>query len=184
VDAPPLPGEKLRIPVHPRLFRHVGNRRIRTLGAHQLSLIRSLIQLRPGPFGAHHERQAAKVTNLADLRRTQACRLGKRVGGNGDSPLGERKVRARRVQRPDANTVLTTAVDTWGRSGTPRCPNRSSGLIRRTVVDSRGLAHLISGRLTVQLPNLVVLVPAEGRPPGTAFVAAFVAALRCRIRPY
>ena len=42
---------------------------------------------------------------------------------------------------PAANAVLTTAVDAWGRSWTPRCPSRSSGLIRRTVVDSRGRGH-------------------------------------------
>jgi hypothetical protein len=42
------------------------------------------------------------------------------------------------VQRPAANAVLTTAVDTWGRFWMPRCPSRSSGLIRRTAVDSCG----------------------------------------------
>ena len=42
---------------------------------------------------------------------------------------------------PAANAVLTTAVDAWGRSWTPRCPNRPSGLIRRTAVDSRGRGH-------------------------------------------
>ena len=41
-------------------------------------------------------------------------------------------------REPAANAVLTTVVDTWGRSWTPGCPSRSSGLIRRTAVDSRG----------------------------------------------
>jgi hypothetical protein len=55
-----------------------------------------------------------------------------------DSPLRERKVRGRRIRRTAANAVLTTVVDTWGRPWTPRCPSRSSSLIRRTVVDSCG----------------------------------------------
>src|SRR5262249_7069318 len=58
-----------------------------------------------------------------------------------DSPSQERKVSGHRIQGPAANAVLTTVVDTWGRSWTPRCPIRSSGLIRRTVVDSRGPGH-------------------------------------------
>jgi hypothetical protein len=45
------------------------------------SLICSLIQLRPEAFDAQHVGQAAEVTNPRDLRRTQARRLGKRVGG-------------------------------------------------------------------------------------------------------
>ena len=45
------------------------------------------------------------------------------------------------MQRPAANAVLTTVVDAWGRSWTPRCLIRSSDLIRWTVVDSRGPRH-------------------------------------------
>jgi hypothetical protein len=43
-----------------------------------------------------------------------------------------------RIQRPAANAVLTTVVDAQGRSWTPKCPRSSSGLIRRTAVDSCG----------------------------------------------
>jgi hypothetical protein len=50
---------------------------------------------------------------------------------------GERKVRGRRTQRPAANTVLTTAVETWGRSWTPRCPEQA---IWPDQADCRGLA--------------------------------------------
>jgi hypothetical protein len=57
------------------------------------------------------------------------------------TPPQKRKVRGRRIQRPAANAVLTTALDTLGRSWTPRCPGRSSGLIRRTAMDSRGPGH-------------------------------------------
>ena len=39
-----------------------------------------------------------------------------------------------------ANAVQTTVVDTWGQSWMPRCPGRSSGLIRWPVVDSPELA--------------------------------------------
>ena len=35
----------------------------------------SLIQQRPATFGVHHPEQAAKVTDLPDLRRTQARNL-------------------------------------------------------------------------------------------------------------
>jgi hypothetical protein len=45
------------------------------------------------------------------------------------------------MQRPAANAVLTTDVDTWGRFWTQRCPSRSSGLLRGTAVDSRGPGH-------------------------------------------
>jgi len=46
-----------------------------------------------------------------------------------------------RLQRPAANAVLTAVVDAWGQSWTPRCLSRPSGLIRRTVMDSRGPGH-------------------------------------------
>ena len=55
-----------------------------------------------------------------------------------DSPLRERKVRGRRIQRPVASAALTTVVDAWGRSWTPRRPDSSCGLLRRTAVDSCG----------------------------------------------
>src|SRR5690349_21598469 len=45
------------------------------------------------------------------------------------------------MEMPAANAVLTTAVDTWGRPWTPRCPIGPSGLIRWTAVDSRGPGH-------------------------------------------
>jgi len=72
---------------------------------------------------------------------------GADVGGDSDSPLRERKVRGRQTRRPTANAVLTTVVDTWGRSWTPRCSSRSSDLIRRTVVDSRGPGHSPENRM-------------------------------------
>jgi hypothetical protein len=49
-------------------------------GLTTLSLIPSLIHLRPEPFGAHHLEQAAWVADPVDLTRTQPRRLGKRVG--------------------------------------------------------------------------------------------------------
>src|SRR5580704_6748606 len=55
----------------------------------------------------------------------------------------ERKVIGLRLQRSAANAVLTTVVDAWGQSWTPRCPGRSSGLIRWAVVGSPGLASLL-----------------------------------------
>jgi len=42
---------------------------------------------------------------------------------------------------PPANAVLTTVVDAWGQPWTPRCPSASSGLLRRSVVDSSGPEH-------------------------------------------
>src|SRR5215472_13351014 len=90
------------------------------------------------PDAAGHARQVAEVVDPLDLYQAQPRRFGKRVGDDDDSWQDKRKVRGRRVQRPAANAVLTTAVDTWGRSWTPRCPSRSSGLLRRTAVDSRG----------------------------------------------
>jgi len=71
------------------------------------SLIASLIRLRPEPFGAHHARQAAEVTDPLDLRRTPARRLGKRVGGDIDSPPREWKVH---WVSPTATVTATTAV--------------------------------------------------------------------------
>ena len=64
-----------------------------------------------------------------------------------DSPPRERKVKGRGYRGPTANAVLTTVVDAWGRSWTPRCPSRSSGLIRRTAVDSRGRGHSPENRM-------------------------------------
>lgn len=73
--------------------------------------------------------------------------VGRRRQSWFDSPPRERKVRGRRTQRRAANAVLTTVVDTGGRPWTPRSPSRSSGLLRRTAVDSRGPGHsLESGR--------------------------------------
>ena len=43
-----------------------------------------------------------------------------------------------RDEEATANAVLTTAVDTCGRSWTLMGPNTSPGLVRRTVVDSYG----------------------------------------------
>ena len=45
-----------------------------------VSLILSLIQLRPEAFGEHHAEHAAEVTDPPDLSRTQERLLGKRVG--------------------------------------------------------------------------------------------------------
>ena len=50
------------------------------------SLIRSLIRLRPEPFGVHHLEQAAQVADRPDLRRTQARRLESVLGD--DSGVG------------------------------------------------------------------------------------------------
>jgi HNH endonuclease len=60
-------------------------------------------------------------------RRTQSLRL----------PASGAKVRSP-GKRPVANALLTTAVDTWGRMWTPRCPNMPPGLLGWTVVDSCG----------------------------------------------
>ena len=46
---------------------------------HGSSLIASLIQLRPNPFGLHQPRQAAEATDRHDPCRTRTHRLGKRV---------------------------------------------------------------------------------------------------------
>ena len=42
------------------------------------------------------------------------------------------------TKKPSANTVLTTAMDAWGRPWAPRSPESSSGLVRRPVMDSCG----------------------------------------------
>jgi hypothetical protein len=68
----PLPSTAIRQP--PRHAPH------RTGSGARSSLIRSLTQLRPQTFGAHHREQPAEVTDPLDLRRTQPHRLGKRVG--------------------------------------------------------------------------------------------------------
>jgi hypothetical protein len=91
----------------------------------------------------HLGRSAAEGTGSG--ARVDHC--GADVGGDSDSPLRERKVRGRQTRRPTANAVLTTVVDTWGRSWTPRCSSRSSDLIRRTVVDSRGPGHSPENRM-------------------------------------
>jgi hypothetical protein len=79
------------------------------------------------------------------------------------SPPQRRKVSSRRIQMPAANAVLTTVVDTRGRSRTPRCPSGSSGLIRWTVVDSCGPGHSpekpkATGRLSL-IRSLIRLRP-------------------------
>ena len=94
-----------------------------------------------------------------------------------DSPPREWKVGG--IQRPAANAVLTTVVDAWGRSWTPRCPSRSSGLIRRTAVDSRGPGHslLKNGRSAVrpcpdrhqQAGIMTQTLNAHPRSPGVLF---------------
>ena len=56
-------------------------------------------------------------------------------------PASEAEGQDRRVQRPAANAVLTTVVDTWGRFWTPRCLSRSSGPLRWAVVDLCGPGH-------------------------------------------
>ena len=63
------------------------------------------------------------------------------------------------VQRPAANALLTTVVDTWGRSWTPRCPSRSSGLIRRTAVDSCGRGRSPEKRTVVRRRGLWLSSP-------------------------
>jgi hypothetical protein len=45
-----------------------------------LSLIRSVIRLRPAWFGAHHAGHMSEFTGVPDMCRIQARRLGKRVG--------------------------------------------------------------------------------------------------------
>jgi len=45
------------------------------------------------------------------------------------------------TKRPSANTVLTTAVDTWSRPWMPGSPGIPSDLFRRSMVDRRGLGH-------------------------------------------
>jgi len=57
------------------------------------------------------------------------------------SPPQKQEVRDRRIQRTTASVVLTTIVNTRGRSWTPRCPSRSCGLLMRPPVDSRGPGH-------------------------------------------
>ena len=49
------------------------------------SLIRSLIQLRPEPFGARHPRQAAEVTDSLEPAQTHTNRIGKRAGAGSRS---------------------------------------------------------------------------------------------------
>ena len=75
----------------------------------------------------------------------ESCRTRTSSSGNVGSHDPTPRLRSgrsdRRMKRPVANTALTTVVDSWGRSWTPRCPGSSSGLFRRTVVDSRGPGH-------------------------------------------
>jgi hypothetical protein len=64
---------------------------------------------------------------------------------------------------PVANAALTTVVDAWGRARTPGCLTRSSGLIRRTVVDSCGPAHPPEKQTVEgQAAPLVTACPAHG----------------------
>jgi hypothetical protein len=77
----------------------------------------------------------------AICRETLRASISSGVGRADRTPRPRAEGQGLPVQRPPANAVLTTVVDTWGRSWTPICPGRSSRLIRRTAVDSRGLGH-------------------------------------------
>ena len=114
IDAVPLPGGKLGIPVHPWLFRHAGNRRIGPPGAHRLSLIRSLIQLRPPGFTWPLSAVPTQVADGDDRRRTRIHRLGKRVGDSSRS----RSVRERPSDELSDNRHRQrwTPADTYGLS--------------------------------------------------------------------
>jgi hypothetical protein len=67
-------------------------------------------------------------------------RLRSASAARSDSHLGSARS-DRRVDMPVANAVLTTVVDTGSRSWTPRCPSRSSGLLRWPAVDLYGPGH-------------------------------------------
>jgi len=84
-----------------------------------LSLIRSLIRLRPVSFGAHHAGHAPEVTDVPDLCRTQPRRLGKRVGDDDDSPCEHAAVRLSWL--PVQLSVLSEAVSGRLWPGHVRC---------------------------------------------------------------
>src|SRR5689334_346170 len=90
------------------------------------------------------------------------------------------------MQRPAANAVLTTVVDTWGRSWTLRCPSRSSGLIRRTAVDSCGPGHSPEKRkVTARIlltPVLTTPLDEPGCGRGSATSSESPTRPRCRWR--
>jgi hypothetical protein len=144
-----------RISVHLWRSRHASNRRTGPPGAHRLSLIRSLIQLRPETFDVHHAGQATEVTNPLDLPRTQPRRLGKRVGDSGRSlpPSSAAQAPGVRPQRADParcgqdgqpseprhestvlTDLLTTTLDHHGHGRTEK-PSEQG---RRDCLDSRG----------------------------------------------
>jgi hypothetical protein len=56
----------------------------------RVSLIPGLIRLRPEPSGAAHAGQGVEVMDPSELRRTQARRLGKRVGDSSPPTTGSR----------------------------------------------------------------------------------------------
>src|SRR5690348_1648646 len=68
-------------------------------------------------------------------------------------PAAGAEGQGRRIQRPVANAVLTTVLDTWGRSWTPKCPSESSGLLRWPAVDSRGPDNSPENRTATGFPR-------------------------------
>jgi hypothetical protein len=78
-------------------------------GSARPSLIASLIQLRPEPFGAHHEGQATEVTDPHDLRRTPPRRLGKRMGTTHRPPSAF--TRQRRPERQKRSPAPVSGAD-------------------------------------------------------------------------
>ena len=59
----------------------------------------------------------------------------------------------RRIERPVANAVLRTVVDTWSRSSTPSWPSRSGGL-QWTCMDPDILLKSEDDRITSLLPGV------------------------------
>jgi hypothetical protein len=77
---------------------------------------------------------------------------------------------------PVANAVPTTVVDTWGRSWTPRCPSRSSDLLRWPVMGSRGPGHSPEKR-TAAGAGIDVVRTSDAHQLARAWAL-------CRIKPY
>ena len=62
---------------------------------------------------------------------------------------------------PPEQLAELAVVDACGRSWTPRCPSRSSGLIRRTVMDSCGPEHSPENRKAARARLLGKEAPSE-----------------------
>ena len=113
-------------------------RRIRfwpTAARRLVSLISSLIHLRPGTFGVQPVAQTAEATDPPELRRTHTHRLGKRVGGSSRSRLASSAAQAPGVRPSGADPALC------GQDGQPSEPrhrsNRANGFANNEPGPSR-----------------------------------------------